>query len=158
MLVQQSQQRLWPGGAASLLVSIAALALLVVLVIGGLSGLRKRTAGSSVAVAALADGRPVNLLEADSPRARSLGSKAVPVVLPDQSRAKLLVDRDGLPRALVFESSNVLAGARERALQAGAVIADDDSLVMQAITKEGQALHFVVKPNGEAYVSAPQAP
>ncbi|WP_411887763.1 hypothetical protein [Hydrocarboniphaga effusa] len=156
MLVQQSQQRLWPGGAASLLVSITVLALLV-LVIGGLSGLRQQTAGSSVAIAALAEGQPVSLLEADSPRARSLGSKAVPVVLPDQSQAELLVDRDGLPRALVFESSNVLAGARERALQAGAVIADDDSLVMQAITKEGQVLHFVVKPNGDAFVSAPQA-
>ncbi len=41
MLVQQSQQRLWPGGAASLLVCITVLALLV-LVIGGLSGLRSK--------------------------------------------------------------------------------------------------------------------
>ena len=156
MLVQQNQQRLWPGGAASLLVSITALALLVLLAVGGLSGLRSRTADSAVAIAALSDWRPVSLLEADSPRARSLRAKVVPVILPDESRAKLLVDGDGLPQALVFASSNVLAGPRERVLQAGAVIADDDSLVMQATTSEGQVLDFVVKPDGDALVSAPQ--
>lgn len=157
MLVQQNQQRLWPGGAASLLVSIGALALLAVLVIGGLSGLRGRTEGSSIAIEALTVGRSVSLVEADSPRARSLKSKVVPVFLPDESRAKLLVDRDGLPQALAFAPSNVLASPRERALQAGAVFADDDNLVMRATTNEGQTLHFVVKANGEALVSAPQA-
>lgn len=156
MLVQHSQQRLWPGGAASLAVSIAALALLVFLAIGGLSAKLSNAAEPSVAVAALSDWRPVSLIEADSPQARSFGSKTVPVTLPDESQAKLLVDGDGLPQALVFESSNLLAGPRERALQSGAVIADDDSLVMPATTSEGQSLDFVVKPNGDALVSAPQ--
>ena len=155
MLVQQSQQRHWPGGAASLAVSFAALALLVFLAVGGLSGLFNRTQSPSVAIEALADWRPVNLLEADSPQARSLRMSTVTVTLPDDSRAKLLVDSDGLPQALVFASSNVLAAPRDRVLQAGAVIADDDSFVMPATTSEGQSLDFVVKPNGEALVSAP---
>lgn len=152
MLVQQSQQqRFWPVGAAAL----AALALLIVLAMASQSR-PDRTSNSSVAVAALSDWRPVSLFEADSPQARSLHASTVVVTLPDDSHAKLLVDGDGMPQALVFAASNVLAGSRERAMQAGAVIADDDSLVMSATTSEGQALDFVVKPSGEALVSAPQ--
>lgn len=151
MLMHERLPRLgWPVGAVALLLLMMLIALALA---GPLVGGSSRHA-HEIDLGALVQWRPIHLLEADSPRARRMNESAVPVILPDNSRAKLLIDREGLPRALILRPSNLLVGQRERVLEAGAAMTEDQSLLLSATTDQGQTVDVLLKPTGDAAVAA----
>lgn len=96
------------------------------------------------------------VVDADSPGAgRYADREHLPVRLPDSSRAAIAT-RAGRPQALLLPSSNSLADHRHRALQAGATLDPDHSLVLRAVTDRGQRVDFVMRADGSTSASVPR--
>lgn len=137
------------------LAALPAALLLTALVYG--AGLYERR---DYLAAAPVDDRPgwfhADVVDTDSPQARVYRDRQqLPVRLPDSSAATVVTSA-GQPRALLLPPSNVLADGRERALQAGAAQEADRSLLLPALTEQGERIDFVIDQDGSAIVSAPR--
>lgn len=95
-----------------------------------------------------------DVVEADSPRARVYSNdEHLPVHLPDSSSAKVVMIA-GRPRALLLPPSNALADGRERALQAGAAVGSDRSVMLPVVSKRGERFDFVIRQDGGAMATS----
>jgi hypothetical protein len=131
-------------------------------VVGGLSAIVLSWAAGAFAQGASSTlstsaWRPVTIVEDGSAQAGDFGKlRKVPVLLPDDSKAKLAVDAQGQPQALLLSRSNVIADTRDRALEVGAALNGDKSLTLPVTTGAGTQIDFVIQPDGSAAVPAAQ--
>ncbi|MDB5968307.1 MAG: hypothetical protein JWQ90_757 [Hydrocarboniphaga sp.] len=99
-----------------------------------------------------------SVVDSDSPRAKHYRDRKQELVhLPDSSPATL-ASSAGQPQALLLPPSNSLADHRERALQAGAALEPDSSVVLPAVTEQGKRVDFVIAADGRTLASAPRRP
>jgi hypothetical protein len=139
----------WQTAAA-----ILAAVLIVTIAYGVVELQRGKTSAASAQVQPLWFHAAV--IDADSPRAEKYsGSTRLAVRLPDSSNASIAM-KAGKPRALLLPPSNTLADRRERALQAGAEVDQDSSVILPTTTDQGERIDFVIHADGNTMASDPR--